>query len=56
MSAFDVALVTYRNIPDLTADDQLLARELERRGLRVRAAVWSDPCVDWSEARLTVLR
>jgi glutathione synthase/RimK-type ligase-like ATP-grasp enzyme len=56
VSSFDVTLVTYHRIPELTADDQLLAHELRRRGLRVRAAVWSDPDVDWSQSVLTVLR
>ena len=56
MVAFDVTLVTFRDIPELTADDQLLQRELARRGLRVRSAVWSDVAVDWSQSQLTVLR
>jgi glutathione synthase/RimK-type ligase-like ATP-grasp enzyme len=56
VSKFDVTLVTYRHIPELTADDQLLAAELKRRGLRVRPAIWSDPDLDWSQSPLTVLR
>jgi hypothetical protein len=52
----DVTLVTYERYPALPPDDQLVARALERRGVSVRAAVWTDPHVDWSASPLTVLR
>lgn len=56
MKPFDVTLVTYRGLPDLTPDDQRLSAELEGSGLSVRSAVWSDPEVDWSRSTLTLLR
>ncbi|HEV2594633.1 MAG TPA: hypothetical protein VGU01_05470 [Sphingomicrobium sp.] len=56
MSDFDVTLVTYSRLPHLTPDDRLLAVELERRCMSVRAAVWSDEAIDWSASTLTVLR
>ena len=52
----DVALITYAGMPDLCSDDRLLVEALERRGLRVRVAVWDDPNVDWSAATLAVIR
>src|SRR5579863_10145029 len=52
----DVSLVTCRNHPRLPADEQLLLRALERRGIRYRIVVWNDATVDWSETPLTVLR
>jgi glutathione synthase/RimK-type ligase-like ATP-grasp enzyme len=52
----DVTLVTYERYPALPPDDQLVAHALARRGVSVRAAVWSDPQVDWSVSPLTVLR
>src|ERR1700743_2760695 len=53
---YDVLLVTYDKFPHLTPDDQILERTLEAHGLRVRGAAWDDPGVDWSRARLAVLR
>ena len=53
---FDVTLVTYDAAPDLSRDDQILRAALERAGLRVRPAVWTDPTVDWRASRLTVIR
>lgn len=40
----------------MTPDDRLLAAELESRGHHVRAAVWSDPSVDWTPFDAAVLR
>ena len=56
MPKLDVVLVTCDAFPDLDPDDRLLAAELRRRGMSVAAAVWNDPRVDWSAARLTLLR
>ncbi|MEO8430836.1 MAG: hypothetical protein ABI592_04945 [Acidobacteriota bacterium] len=42
--------------PDLVEDDRILQRALEERGVRTRAAVWNDPAVRWSEARMAVVR
>ncbi len=53
--AWDVTLVTYDKIPNLTPDDQLVADRLRSRGLRARAAVWDDR-MDWSSSALAILR
>src|SRR5271166_4543457 len=55
MSA-DCMLVTCEQVPKLDPDDRLLLNELRDRGLRASIGVWSDPRVDWSEARLCLLR
>lgn len=52
----DVHLATDREHPDLTDDDRYLVDALNDRGLRARPAVWSDPAVDWSAARIVVVR
>ncbi|HYM60091.1 MAG TPA: hypothetical protein VEZ11_04290, partial [Thermoanaerobaculia bacterium] len=51
-----VALVTWSGLTALTADDRLLAIELARRGIAVRAVVWDDPRFDWRAFDLVVLR
>jgi len=53
---FDVALVTYRELPELDPDDRPLAAALRERGLRVAIAAWDDPAFDWSTTRLAMLR
>jgi len=52
----NVALVTWRGLPALSDDDQLVRAELERRGARVTAAVWDDAAVDWRAFDRVVLR
>lgn len=52
----DCTLVTCDLVPELDSDDQLLLRELKKRGLSVSVGSWSDPRVDWSASRLCVLR
>ena len=51
-----VALVTYRDLPDLNADDRLAADALTRLGLIPDAVCWDDPAVNWLEYRAVVLR
>ena len=51
-----VALVTYRGLPDLNADDRRAAAALEDLGLRADAACWDDPAVDWAGYGAVVLR
>jgi hypothetical protein len=41
------AFATSTKVGGITSDDQLLARELERRGHRITAAVWNEPSVEW---------
>ena len=55
-SNVDVTLVTYEDGPEISADDALLVDALHRRGLTTRAAVWSDPSVDWVRSRVTIIR
>jgi hypothetical protein len=52
----DVALVSCLNLPEPDRDEALLSRALEDAGVSSRVVAWDDPGVDWSEARLTVLR
>jgi glutathione synthase/RimK-type ligase-like ATP-grasp enzyme len=57
MSAeYDVTILTYAEFPELYPDDRLLRKALERRGARVRVAVWDDPAVDWSNSAITLFR
>jgi len=52
----DVALVTWRELPELDPDDRPLAATLRARGHRVAIVAWDDPGFDWSKARLVLLR
>jgi hypothetical protein len=51
-----VAFVTYRDLPDLNADDRLAASALTRLGSPTDAVCWDDPDVDWLAYRTIVLR
>lgn len=51
-----VALVTYRGLPGLNADDQRAASALENLGTGVDAVCWDDPTADWSAYSAVVLR
>jgi glutathione synthase/RimK-type ligase-like ATP-grasp enzyme len=52
----DVALVTCLELPEPDPDAAPLARALRDAGISAELRAWDDPAVDWSEARLTVLR
>jgi hypothetical protein len=56
----DVALVTYRDRSQLDlrldADQPALLAALRARGLHAEAWGWDDPAVDWSKARIAVVR
>lgn len=52
----DCTLVTCEMVPTLDPDDRLILDELRGRGLTVRTAIWSDPHIDWSGSKLTILR
>jgi hypothetical protein len=52
----DVRLVSCANLPAPDPDTPILAAALEQRGVTVEVRAWDDPSVDWSEARLTMLR
>ncbi|HEV3486915.1 MAG TPA: hypothetical protein VG106_16000, partial [Vicinamibacterales bacterium] len=51
-----VALVTYRGLPRLSADDQLLLAPLTARGVRADSAAWDDPAVRWDTYDALVIR
>lgn len=51
-----IALVTWRGLPELAADDRLLRDALVRRGHGVRAVVWDDPSVEWRAFDAIVVR
>ena len=51
-----VAFATYDLAPSLTPDDRLAAAALEKRGITVRPAIWSDAGVDWGQFDVIVLR
>jgi hypothetical protein len=52
----DVLLATGADRPALWEDEFLLVEAIERRGLSVAPAVWSDPTADWAASRAVVLR
>jgi hypothetical protein len=51
-----IALVTWRGLPELAADDRLLRDALVRRGVDARAVVWDDPDADWRAFDAIVVR
>ncbi|QUQ64761.1 ATP-grasp domain-containing protein [Kutzneria sp. CA-103260] len=51
-----VRLVTAAHLPELAPDDQELLKALRRKGIDTEVVVWGDATVDWSTARLTVIR
>ncbi len=54
--ALDVALVSCVTLPEPDPDEQPLLDALSSAGLKARVLAWDDPTVDWSRARLAVLR
>jgi glutathione synthase/RimK-type ligase-like ATP-grasp enzyme len=51
-----IAFVTYRDLPDLNADDRLAASALEALGLQVDAVCWDDFGADWLAYAAVVVR
>ena len=51
-----IALVTWRGLPELAADDRLLQQALVRRGAEARAVIWDDASVDWRSFDAIVVR
>lgn len=51
-----ISLITYRDLPELDPDDQLLAKALQQRGCKVQGLVWNDEKVDWSKAGVCIIR
>jgi glutathione synthase/RimK-type ligase-like ATP-grasp enzyme len=52
----DCIIATCSSVPDLDPDDRLLLQALRARGFAVETGVWNDPSVNWSAARLCLLR
>src|SRR4051812_38755229 len=52
----DVRFVTQAELPPLDTDTPRLVAEMQATGARVDVASWRDPDVDWSAARLTMIR
>ncbi|WP_170285917.1 ATP-grasp domain-containing protein [Nocardioides rubriscoriae] len=52
----DVLLATSADLPDGEPGHQVLDRAFAARGLTSRWAVWDDPFVEWSAARLVCVR
>ncbi len=48
--------VTYTDLPNLDADDQLVFAAVERRGFNCAVAIWNDDNIAWSNAGICVLR
>jgi hypothetical protein len=48
--------MTCERLPEIQADDRLVAEALQRRGYQVSAAVWTDPAVDWRQFASVVIR
>jgi hypothetical protein len=51
-----IALVTYRQLPDLDPDDRPLAAVLAARGHEATPAVWDDPAIRWDGFDIAMLR
>lgn len=51
-----VSLITYRGLPDLDPDDQLLKAALQELGCKCQALIWDDETVDWSKAGVCLIR
>lgn len=51
-----VAFVTHRDAPEITVDDQLTASVLEDWGVKVSAAPWDEPGIDWGKFDVVILR
>lgn len=56
MSKKSIALATYKDLPLLDPDDQLLQQSLAARGYQVLPAIWNDGDFDWSKHQACVLR
>lgn len=55
-TADTVCLVTCRDVPELTADDRLLAEAFQDAGWRVEIAAWDDPVITWPDFGAVVVR
>ena len=51
-----IALVTYRGLPELNADDRLAPSAFEDLGLHAEAVGWDDAGADWLAFDAIILR
>jgi hypothetical protein len=51
-----IALVTYRDLPQLTSEDQLLCSFLQTLGVKTQAIIWDAPDVAWDTYQAVVVR
>jgi hypothetical protein len=51
-----VACITYRDLPQLTSEDQLVCSYLQRYGVKTQAVIWDAPDVVWSTYEAAIVR
>lgn len=51
-----IAFATSNEFPGLTDDDRLAVMALEKHGIRVESAVWTEPEINWSTYSAVVIR
>jgi hypothetical protein len=51
-----IAFVTYRDLPQLTSEDQLVCSYLQRYGVQTQAVIWDAPDVVWNTYEAVVVR
>jgi glutathione synthase/RimK-type ligase-like ATP-grasp enzyme len=51
-----IAFVTSREYPDLTADDRVAGEGLASEGVRVVPAIWNEPSISWEIFDLIIVR
>lgn len=51
-----IALVTWRGLPELSADDRLASAAIADLGLTADAVSWDDPAVTWTSYAAVILR
>jgi hypothetical protein len=51
-----IALVTYRDLPQLTSEDQFVCSFLQKLGVQTHAVVWDSPDVVWESYEAVVVR
>jgi glutathione synthase/RimK-type ligase-like ATP-grasp enzyme len=51
-----IALVTYRDLPQLTSEDQLVCSALQALGVQAQAVVWDAPDAAWEHYQAVVVR
>jgi hypothetical protein len=51
-----IALVTYRDLPQLTSEDQLVCSYLQTLGVKSQAVIWDAPDVVWSAYEAVIVR